>query len=123
MNSEKKITCIICPVGCEIKVQINNDRYSIIKGVKCKKGEEYVKNELYNPKRMLTSTILVECGIWPLVSVKTSQPISKEKIFDVLTEIKNKKIQAPVFIGQKIIKNVLNTGVDILATRTVFKKN
>lgn len=121
MNNKHKLTCIICPIGCEVEVQFNNDKYDI-KGLKCEKGRNYIINEIYNPKRILTSSVLVEDGIWPLVSVKTSKPIPKEKIFDVINEIKKMKIIAPVFIGQKIKKNVSNTGVDILATKTIIKK-
>jgi CxxC motif-containing protein len=65
---------------------------------------------------------LVENGKWPLVSVKTTKPIPKDKIFDVLKEIKQVKINAPVKLGQKLMKNVANTGIDVVATKTVEKK-
>jgi len=90
-----------------------------MEGVKCKKGEEYAINEVLNPKRMLTTSILVENGIWPLVSVKSSEPIPKEKLFHALKEIKKTTITAPVNSGQIIIKNVAETGINIIATKSV----
>jgi len=119
MIVEKRITCIICPIGCEILVKIEDGKCSSMEGIKCKKGEEYVINEVLNPKRMLTTSVLVENGIWPLLSVKSSEPIPKEKLFDALKEIKNTTIKAPVNSGQIIIKNVAETGICIIATKSV----
>jgi len=44
MNEETNITCILCPIGCEIR--INKKELFIIDGAKCKKGIEYSKNEV-----------------------------------------------------------------------------
>jgi len=122
MVVEKKITCILCPIGCEILAKIKEDECRIIEGSMCKRGEEYAINEVLNPKRMLTTSILIENGVWPLVSVKTSELIPKEKLFHVLKEIKKTTIQAPVRPGQIIIKNVAETGINIIATKSVKEK-
>jgi CxxC motif-containing protein len=119
MNNEKNITCILCPIGCEIR--INKKELLVINGVKCKKGIQYSKNEVLNPKRILTTSILVKNGVLPLLSVKTSKPIPKEKIFKILKIIKNTSVNAPIEIGEIIIKNILNTGSDIIATKTIKK--
>jgi CxxC motif-containing protein len=119
MNDETNITCILCPIGCEIR--INKRELSIIDGAKCKKGIEYSKNEILNPKRIITTSILVRNGNIPLVSVKTSKPIPKEKIFEILDIIKITSVNAPIEIGQIIIKNILNTGSDIIATKSIKK--
>ncbi|RLF53368.1 MAG: molybdopterin oxidoreductase [Thermoplasmata archaeon] len=116
---EKEITCIVCPIGCKILVRTDGKKFKLIKGNKCKRGEEYAKSEAVNPRRILTSSILVENGEWPLVSVKTSKPIPKDKIFDVLNVIKKTKVKAPVKIGQKIVQNVADTDADIVATKTI----
>ena len=121
MDTEKEITCIICPIGCKILVKINKKQFEVLKGNKCKKGIEYSRNEALDPKRLLTSSVLVINGEWPLVSVKTSGAVPKEKIFSVLKEIKKKTVNAPVKLGQILIKNVANTGVDILATKSINK--
>lgn len=122
MIKQKEITCIICPIGCKILIKMDGNKINLAEGSKCKRGLEYAKNEALDPKRMLTTSVLVENGKWPLVSVKSSKVVPKEKIFDILNEIKEKKIKAPVFSGQIIIKNVANTSIDIIATKTIEKK-
>jgi len=116
---EKEITCIVCPIGCKIFVRMDGTNIKKIDGYKCKKGIEYTRSEVLDPRRVLTSSILVVNGEWPLVSVKTSKPVPKNKIFDVLGIIKNTKVKAPVEIGQVIIKNVAKTEIDIIATKSV----
>ena len=119
MKDETNITCILCPIGCEIR--INKKNLLIIDGAKCKKGIEYSKNEVLNPKRILTTSILVRNGNIPLVSVKTSKPIPKDKIFEILKIIKKTTVNAPIDIGQIIIKNILDTKSDIIATKSINK--
>ena len=70
---------------------------------------------------MLTTSVLVENGQWPLVSVKSSKPVPKQKVFSILKIIKNKTISAPVKSGQIIIKNVANSKIDIVATKSIKK--
>lgn len=119
---EKEITCIVCPIGCKILIRTDGTSFELIDGNKCKQGIDYAKSEALDPRRVLTSSILVENGDWPLVSVKTSKPVPKNKIIDVLSEIKKIKVKAPVKPGQFLIKNVANTGIDIVATKTIPKK-
>ena len=119
MNAEKEITCIVCPIGCKILVRTDGTRFEVLKGNKCKRGIEYTRNEALDPRRTLTTSVLVKNGDWSLVSVKSSQPVPKEKLFLVLLEIKKATVKAPVASGQIVLKNVSDTGIDILATKTV----
>lgn len=119
MIPEKEITCIVCPIGCKIIIGKQGERLVVLNGNKCKKGIEYARNEVFDPRRMLTSSIRVKGGEWPLVSVKSTNPIPKDKIFTVLEEVQNTTIKAPVKSHQIIIKNVANTGIDIITTKTV----
>ena len=82
----KKITCIVCPNGCEIEIDGDN-----IRGYTCKRGLEYAKNELLAPKRTITSTVRIS-GVDEVCPVKTSLPIPKEEIFNVMKEILYKLI-------------------------------
>ena len=120
MASEKEITCIVCPIGCKILVRTDGKHVKLIDGNKCKRGIDYARNEALDPRRMLTSSILVKDGKWPLVSVKSSKPVPKDKIFSVLKEIRNSKVDAPVGSGQIVIKNVADTNIDIIATKSIF---
>ena len=81
---KKEITCIVCPIGCKILVKTDGKSFECLDGYKCKKGIEYAHSEALDPRRMLTSSILVKGGEWPLVSVKTSKPVPKNKIFSIL---------------------------------------
>jgi CxxC motif-containing protein len=121
MTVEKEITCIVCPIGCKILIKKNGKRFEILQGNKCKKGIDYARNEALDPRRMLTSSVLVINGEWPLISVKSSKPVPKDKIFNVLKEIKKTKVNAPIKSGQIIIKNVANTDINILATKSIKK--
>lgn len=121
MTDIKKITCIVCPIGCKILVKSDGKSFELLDGNKCKRGIEYARNEALNPKRMLTTSVLVKNGKWPLVSVKSTSPVPKEKLFSVLKEIKNKKISAPVKSGQIIIKDVAGTNINIISTKTIDK--
>lgn len=121
ITKDQKITCILCPIGCKILIKIDGKKIDILEGNKCNKGIEYSRNEALDPRRMLTTLILVKNGEWPLVSVRTSEPVPKKKIFSVLKVTKNIKLFAPIKSGQIIIKNVANTNIDIIATKSIKK--
>jgi len=121
MAVEQEITCIVCPIGCKILVRATENQFELLDGNKCKKGIEYARNEALDPRRMLTSSILVKNGEWPLVSVRSSKPVPKPKILAVLKEIKKAEVNAPIKSGQLIIKNVADTKIDIVATKSIKK--
>ena len=112
----RELTCIGCPMGCQLKVQIDQGQATEIAGNTCKRGEVYAKKEVTNPTRIVTSTVAVEGGSSAVVSVKTNRDIPKDKIFEIIQEI---KVQAPVHIGDTIVSNVAGTGADIVATKEV----
>ncbi|WP_027625782.1 DUF1667 domain-containing protein [Clostridium lundense] len=118
----KQITCIICPNGCELSVEWEEKSIKNINGALCKRGEEYVTQEIQNPKRTIASLVKVNNGEIPLVSVRTTKAIPKEKIFDVMEEIKKLEVNAPVKINQVIVKNILGLGSDIISTKFVEKE-
>ena len=115
----KEFTCIVCPNGCEIQAEIQEGKILSVKGATCKRGEEYVSQELYAPKRTIASSVVVHGGALPLASVRTTKPIPKEMIFEVMKEIKKVSVEAPVKTGQVVIADVLGTGSDIIITRDV----
>ncbi len=112
----KNITCIICPRGCALTVDINENDVKV-SGNACPKGERYGIDECTNPIRTVTSTVRVENRTDTMVSVKTETPIAKEKIFDVMQAIRNTTVNAPVRIGDVIIDDVC--GSKIIATKNV----
>ena len=106
-------------MSCVIDTEYNLRGIKSIKGHQCKKGRLYAKEELFNPTRILTTTIKVDGGVLPVVSVKTDKPIPKDKIFSILAEVMRVTLRAPVKLGEIIIKNVLDTKANIVATKTV----
>lgn len=115
----KEFICINCPLGCHLVVDDSDKNNIIVTGNTCPRGKTYGINEILNPKRMVTSSVCVLNGENNVVSVKTKEAIPKGLIFESLEILKNIKVNAPVHIGDVIVKNVLNTNVDIIATRNV----
>ena len=118
---ESEITCIICPIGCRVTISQKGGVITKIEGYQCKKGIDYTKEELLDPKRTLTTSILVRDGELPLVSVKTAEPVPKDKLLDVMDAISEIEGPAPIEIGNVLVENVLNLDVDIVATKKVKK--
>lgn len=115
----KKLTCINCPVGCSLKVEMDGENVICVSGNTCRRGEIYARKEVTNPTRIVTSTVKVVNGTSGTVSVKTKEDIPKEKIFVCVQALRGIEVQAPVHIGDVILENVAGTGVDIVATRNV----
>ena len=111
----KELICITCPRGCHLSVDDNLN----VTGNMCPRGAMYAKAELTHPVRMVTSTVKVSSEEECRVPVKTKDPIPKELIFKVMEEINKVEVKAPIKIGDVIIKNVLNTNVDIVATKNI----
>lgn len=113
---KRELICIICPRGCNLTVDIN-DESSTVTGNGCKKGEEYGILECTNPLRTVTSIIRVQNRYDTMVSVKTSNPIKKSDIFEALEKIKSVSLSAPIKAGEVLIENVC--GADIIATKEI----
>ena len=112
---ERKLTCIVCPKGCDLRVEFNDDGEIInIEGYTCPRGKDYAHSECTSPVRTVTSTI--RCKDGEVVAVKTSLPIPKSMIFDVMKQINSVSADNDVKIGDVVIKNVLGTGADIVVT-------
>jgi CxxC motif-containing protein len=120
-ETTKVLTCIVCPLGCTISVKVSGVKVLGCEGNTCARGAAYAKDEVLHPKRTLTSSVLVLGGRWPLVSVRTSEPVPKGKIKAVMKAIRARAIKAPVKAGAVLIKNVAQTGADVVATRPVDK--
>lgn len=118
MTKERtELICITCPMGCTLEVTHEGDTIVEVDGATCKRGEDYAKEELTNPHRMVTTTVRVAGGLHPLLPVYTSAPIPKGRIFDLLEEIRKVEVQAPVKMGDAVLENVVDTDVKVLASR------
>lgn len=115
----KKYTCIMCPLGCDLEVKTGEDQTIEVTGNSCKKGLDYARQEILNPMRNIATSVIVEGGSQIFASVRLTNAIPRERIFDAMEEIKKIKIQAPVTIGQVIIGNILGLNSDVIITKNV----
>ena len=116
---KRDLICIGCPLGCMVTVEMENGEIVNVKGNTCKRGDDYARKEVTHPTRIVTSTVMVDGGTLAQVSVKTKSDIPKGKIFDCVKDLKGVIVKAPVHIGDVIVSNVADTGVDIIATKNV----
>lgn len=116
----RNLICISCPLGCPLKVELRDGKVERITGNSCKRGAIYGEKEVTNPTRIVTTTVRVEGAEEPVVPVKTAEDIPKGKIFDCIYALREICLKAPIHIGDVVIKNVADTGVDIVATKEVF---
>ncbi len=131
----KTITCIICPNGCLLSADVSvpgTDASvtgtgcprvidSPVTGAGCPRGEAYFIQEITDPRRTLTSSVLVTGGEIPLCSVRLTEPIPIARIPDVMKEIRKMKVEAPLESGTVLIRDVLGLGSDVIATKTIRK--
>lgn len=106
-----KLTCIMCPVGCQLEVTKQGKEY-VVTGNNCIRGERYGKEEVTAPKRILTTLIQTHKGVLP---VKTTLPIPKEKIMEANRLISKMNI-AEGKSGDIVVSNILGTGADVVIT-------
>lgn len=117
----KELVCIGCPLGCNLKVGVSEDGAMEVTGNTCPRGADYARKELTDPRRIVTSSVKVQGGHLPCVSVKTETDIPKDKIFDCVRALKDVALTAPVEIGMVVAENVAGTGVRVIATKKIEK--
>ena len=116
---KRTFTCIVCPNGCEIEAEYEGTNVLSVTGNLCPKGRTYVTQELVDPRRTIASSVRVSGGALPLASVRLTQPIPKDRIFDVMKVINGVELTAPVQIGQVVVRDVLGLGSDVIVTKNI----
>lgn len=109
----KKLTCIECPIGCEMEAGVENGVAAYVKGNSCPRGKMYAENEVVCPKRVLTSTVRTKDG--RMLSVKTDNPVKKEEMFAIMQKINGVIADTPVSIGDVVCKEIAE-GANLVAT-------
>ncbi len=118
----RDLICIGCPLGCSLKVTLENGEVTEVVGNTCPNGDKYARKECTNPTRIVTSSVRVKNGKISMVSCKTKEDIPKSMIFDVVKAMENVVVDAPVAIGDVILADVCGTGVDVIATKNIEVK-
>ena len=116
----KEMTCITCPNGCHLQIE-EKDGKLLVTGNQCKRGEAFAISELTHPMRTICSTVRTTCREVPVLPVRVSQEIPKERIFDVMREIHRVVLDHPVSAGDVIIPHVLGLEADVIATSNVLR--
>ena len=105
----RELVCIICPRGCNLKVEMEEGKILSVSGNSCPRGVKYAEDECCNPQRTVTSTVRCECG--RMIAVKTDRLIPKDKVFECMKMINAAKVSGPVAIGDVIISDVFGSNV------------
>lgn len=112
---KKKLTCVECPLGCEIEVEMEGSTILSLRGNGCFRGKAYAMNEVICPKRVVTSTVRSEDG--RLIPVKTDKPVKKSEIFSVMEKIRQTTCRSDVKIGDVLVENIEEDANLIVAGR------
>lgn len=121
MRAIKNITCIECPKGCRLSVEVENGKAVKVTGNQCAKGVGYGKSEVENPERILTSVVSAEGLQLRLVPVRTSKPIPRSKLIEAMNRIKTIRLSKPVAAGEVIEKDFIVPGTDLISTRSILR--
>ncbi len=114
---KRELTCIVCPKGCQLTVELEDKKVLSVEGYTCKRGLAYAEAECIAPMRTLTTTAAVVGG--GVVPVKTDRTIPKEMLFECMKAINEIRVPADAKLGDVVIENVLGTGANVITTRNV----
>jgi CxxC motif-containing protein len=113
-----KLLCIVCPKGCEMDITESDGILKFPKGI-CVRGQAYAKQEIYNPCRVLTTTVELQGSDVAMLPVRTEAPIVKGKLVEAMNQIARLKVSVPVRRGDVVCENVAGTGIKLIASRTL----
>ncbi|MCD6302357.1 MAG: DUF1667 domain-containing protein [Anaerolineae bacterium] len=116
---ERDLICVTCPVGCTLKVILDGDEIVEVRDAGCRRGEAFARKELTDPRRMLASTVRVAGGLYPLVPVRSSEPLPKALLLPTARLLREVVLRAPVAEHQIVLKDVLDSGVSIVTSRAM----
>ena len=131
---KNEFICTVCPRGCHLKVEPEKD-YKVT-GNGCPKGKAYGKAEMTNPTRVVTSTVrlkrkslpgeLGEDGLSPAmdntlydfrIPVKTSKPIPKAEIMNLMKLVDSIELEERPEIGTVLVRDVLGLDANLVVTK------
>ena len=116
----RELVCIVCPRGCTMRID-EKDGETVVTGNTCKRGEKFAVSEMTERRRTICSTVRTSFAAVPVLPVRVSDEIPKDRIFDVMAEINKVCVNGRVRRGEPVIKNVLGLGVDVIATSDILK--
>lgn len=116
----KELVCIGCPRGCQLQIESNGDGFTVT-GNTCKRGEAFAISEMTEPKRTICSVVKTAFPEAPVLPVRVSADIPKERIFDVMAQLRTVTVTERIGRGDVVIPDVLGLGVDVIATSNILR--
>ena len=110
----RNMTCIVCPMGCQLTVELEDGVVKSVSGNTCPRGKQYAIDECIHPMRTITSTARTDNG--EVIPVKTDRTVPKELMFDCMKEINRAVVKLPAKIGDVVVENILGTGANVVVT-------
>lgn len=117
-EAPRKMVCIGCPLGCPLEVVTLGEAWEI-RGYTCKKGKEYGEQEVTDPRRMVTTTVAIDGALWSRLPVRSAQSVPKDSVDAVCRALHQLRLTAPVAMGDVVLEDALETGVAVVATRSL----
>ena len=115
----KEVICIMCPLGCRIKFQVEGKEVKQVEGERCKKGVKYAQHEVTFPGRILTTTVPTDSPEMPLLPVRSNKALPKDRLIECMKHISKHSVTGSVQLGQTVVENILGLDADIIACRTI----
>ena len=115
----KELICVNCPMGCRLRVEMEGKQILSITGNTCPRGKEYAEQECIRPMRILTTTVKISGGAHRVLPVITDKAIPLDLMFDAMEEVRGVTVSAPVAEGQVLVENLLDTGANLIASRSM----
>ncbi|HPO13133.1 MAG TPA: DUF1667 domain-containing protein [Candidatus Hydrogenedentes bacterium] len=117
--TEQEIICLGCPNGCHLHCTSKKGHAVDVTGNKCDRGVDYGREELLDPKRVVTAVVKTTSSELPYVPVRTTAPLVKPLIPELLHELYQQHVTPPIRSGNPLIENFRNTGVNVIFTRSI----
>jgi len=122
--NERMLTCIGCPMGCRLSVQLEGAEVVSVSGNTCRRGDDYARKECTAPERTVCGTVrIIGAAGMTVLPVRTASPVPKDKVLAVAEALRRSAVHAPVALGDEVLRDVAGTGVAMLATRSAKAEN
>ncbi len=117
----KELICIKCPLGCPLVVEYRDNKIIKVTGNSCLNGISYAEKEMFNPTRILTTSIKINDSYDSVVPVKSNKEIPIDLITKFVKKLKSTEVNAPIKIGEVVLNDYLGLNIDIVTTKEMSK--
>ena len=127
MTTDDRITaylCIGCPLGCRLEVEEDAEGHIVeVRGAGCRRGDRYAEQEHFDPRRAVTTTVAISGARWPRLPVRTAGEVPKDLVRGAVDALGEIRVEAPVRMGDVVVEDLLGTGVAVVATRDMVRRD